>query len=130
MGIRSEIIHEKLQVQVKDENVGGEEKNWDIKGRDLHQFVESISETCNVESKKKNSRGSTKNLRNRFLQGKLLMRGSSNDNFFQAAIQCHTDNLTEGETVKNSRNDCECWVLSDSFSQMHFSYVEATLREV
>ena len=130
MGRKREIFHEKLQVQVKYENVGGEEKIWEFNGRDFHQLGESICESCNVESRRKNSRSSTKNLRDRFLQGKLPMRCSSNDYFFQAAIQCYAENLTEGEAVKKMRNVYDKWVLSETFSQRPFSTVEAKIREV
>ena len=130
MGIKSEIFHEKLQVQVKYEHEGGEDKIWDINGRDFHQLVESICESCNVESRRKNNPVSTKYLRDRFVQGKPPMKGSSNDYFFQAAIQCHADNLTAGEAVKKIRNVYDKWVLSDSFSQRPFSNVEAKIREV
>ena len=58
------------------------------------------------------------------------MRGSSNDYFYQAAIQCYADNLTEGEAVKKIRNVYDKWILSDSFSQRPFSNVEAKIREV
>jgi phage/plasmid-associated DNA primase len=130
VGIKSEIFHEKLQVQVRYENVGGEEKIWDINGRDFHRLVDNICESCNVESRRKSNRSSTKYLRDRFLQGRPPKKGSSNDYFFQAAIQCNTDNLTEGEAVEKIRNVYEKWVMSDSFSQRPFSNIETKIREV
>ena len=57
------------------------------------------------------------------------MKGSSNDYFFQAAIQSYADNLTEGEAVKKIRNVDDKGVLADSFSQMPFSNLEAKIRE-
>ena len=58
------------------------------------------------------------------------MKGSSNDYFFQAAIQCHADNLPEGEAVKKIRNVYDKWVLSDSFSHGPCSNVEVKIMDV
>lgn len=129
VGIGSEIFHEKLQTQIKYTNVGGK-RIWDLHGKDFHQLIDKICETCKVESKKKNNPGSAKYLRDRFTAGKPPNKGSSNNYFFQAAIQCNTDGLTQTEAVEKIKTVYDKWILTPAFSNRPFSNIESKIGEV
>ena len=71
----------------------GSDKIWSGSGRDFHDFVDTICQKLKVESRKKNNNSSYQNFRDRFREGGLPTKGSSNDYFHQAAIACNTDGL-------------------------------------
>jgi len=115
--------------QVVYENKGTD-KIWDAKGIDFHELIESICKICNVTGRKKNSRSSYKNLRDRFLKGYPPTKGTSNDYFFQAAIQCNTDGLSENEATEKIKLVYTKWTVSDDYSGRPWSNIEAKIREV
>lgn len=129
VGPGSEILHEKLQKHVVYENKGTD-VIWDAKGIDFHEFVDAICKNCNVESRKKNNPSSYKHLRDRFVAGQIPNPGQSNHYFFQAAIQCNTEGLTETECMKKIRIIYDKWSASDSFSDRPWLNIEAKIREV
>lgn len=129
VGPYSEIFHDKLNKQIVYES-RGTEKIWDAKGIDFHDFVDGICKNCNVESNKKNSRSSYKNMRDRFLEGKPPTKGQSNNYFFQAAMQCNTDGLTENEALEKIKVVYDKWALTDTFSDRPWSNIEAKVRDV
>ena len=129
VGPGSEIFHEKLKLPIVYENKGGD-KIFDAKGGDFHQFVDFICKSCNVTARKKNSRSSYKYMRERFLNGYPPGKGTSNDYFFQAAIQCNTDELTEQEALEKIKIIYEKWVTTDSYSDRPWSNIEEKIRDV
>jgi len=89
IGPGSEIFDHDTKKIVKYQNRGSE-KIWDAKGMDFHQFIDELCKQCKVQSRKRNSNSSHKNFRYRFLNGLLPTKGTSNDYFFNAALQCLT----------------------------------------
>ena len=53
----------------------------------------------------------------RFQQGEVPLKGTSNNYFFQAAMQCNTNGLTKEEAIDQIQIVYDKWVLSDSFSK-------------
>ena len=129
IGTCSQIIGEEIQQMVIYENKGTDEI-WDAKGIDFHQFVDELCSQCNVEPRKKNSRSSYKNLRDRFLQGLPPTKGASNDYFFQSAIQCNSDGLTENEALAKIGLVYDKWVQTDAYSDRPWSNIEGKVAEV
>jgi len=129
VGIGSEIQDKETHQMIMYENKGTD-RIWDAKGTDFHQFVDELCIQCNVESRKKNSRSSYKNLRDRFLQQLSPTKGTSNDYFFQSAIQCNTDGLTESEALEKIRIVYDKWALTDVYSERPWSNIESKVSEV
>ena len=129
IGPGSKIFHNKLQQMVTYQNKGTE-KIWNAKGLDFHAFIDGICRNCNVKSRKRNSNSSHKNLRDRFLKKLPPTKGTSNDYFFNAALQCNTDGLTESEAIEKIKLIYDKWIETDSFSNRPFSNIEAKIREV
>lgn len=129
VGVMSKIFHEELNQNVIYENKGTQ-KIYDAKGLDFHNFVDGLCKNLVVEPRKRNNRSSYKNFRDRFLNGLLPTKGTSNDYFFQAAIQCNNDGLTQNEALDKIKTVYDEWVLSDSFSNRPLSNIEAKISEV
>lgn len=129
VGINSEIFHDKLQKQIVYQNKGGK-KIWNLNGKDFHELIDKICDLCDVESRKKNNPGSYKYLRERFSDGEIPRKGSSNDYFFQAAIQCNTDELTKIEATEKIKTIYDKWTESKSFSDRPWSNIESKIDEV
>jgi len=129
IGVGSQVFDEDSQKMMSYENKGTD-TIWDAKGIDFHQFIDELCLQCKVESRKKNSRSSYKNLRERFLQGLPPTKGTSNDYFFQSAIQCNTDGLTQNEAQEKIRTIYDKWEQTDSFSERPWSNIEAKIAEV
>ena len=106
------------------------EKIWDVGGIDFHKFVDSLCTELGVESRKKESNSSYKYLRDKFLEGKLPTRGQSNHYFFQAAIQCKTDDLTENEALDKIKVIYDKWTLTNTFSDRPWPNIEFKVRDV
>ena len=123
------IFHERLQRNVTYEN-RGTAKIWDAKGMDFHNFVDGLCKNLGVTARKKTSRSSYKYLRDRFLKGEVPTEGSSNDYFFQAAIQCNTEKLTRQEALEKIKVVYDKWVKSDSYSGRPWSNIERKIDEV
>ncbi|MCE9652419.1 MAG: hypothetical protein K8Q89_05100 [Nitrosarchaeum sp.] len=108
----------------------GTNKIWNVDGMDFHQFVDKICTECNVEARRKNSNSSYKNYRDRFLKELPPTKGTSNDYFFQAGIQCNTDGLTESEALEKIRIVYDKWSSTNAFSDRPWSNIETKVREV
>jgi hypothetical protein len=108
----------------------GTDKIWNVDGMDFHQFVDKICFECNIEARRKNSNSSYKNYRDRFLNGLPPTKGTSNDYFFQAGIQCNTDGLTESEALEKIRIVYDKWSSTDAFSNRPWSNIESKIDEV
>ncbi|MDH3766394.1 MAG: hypothetical protein OER82_11380, partial [Nitrosopumilus sp.] len=128
VGPGSEIFHDKLERQVLYEN-RGTEKIYNAKEKDFHEFVDAVCKNCNVTGREK-ARSSCKYMRDKFLKGIPPTKGQSNDYFFQAALQCNTDDLSESETLEKIRTVYDKWQLSDAFSNRSWSTIEATISGV
>ena len=108
----------------------GSDKIWSGSGRDFHDFVDKICEKLKVVSRKKNSNSSYKNLRDRFREGGLPTKGSSNDYFHQAAIACNTDGLSIEEARDKIKVVYHKWSTSDTFSNRPWDNIETKIEEV
>ena len=128
VGPGSTILHDKLKRQVIYEN-RGTDKIWDAEGLDFNSFVDQLCLQCKVQPRKKNT-SSNFNMRQRFLQMLPPTPGTSNDYFFQAAIQCNTDGIAEESALEKIREVYDIWEQSSSFSNRPWSNIEAKIRDV
>jgi len=129
VGAYSQIFDEETKEITVYENKGTD-RIWDGKGKEFHQFTEEICSQCNVESRRRNSRSSHKNFRDRFLKELPPTKGTSNDYFFQSALQCNTDGLTESEALEKIRKVYDKWAQTDAFSERPWSNIEYKVSEV
>lgn len=129
VGPGSVILHDKLQKTVTYENKGTS-KIFDVKGKDFHDFVDELCIQCKVEGKKKSSTSSYKHLRERFGEGLVPLKGSSNNYFHQAALVCNTNELTREEALNKIKIVYDKWALTDYFTDRPWSNVEAKVNEV
>ena len=129
VGAYSQIIDKETQKIVKYENIGTNEV-WNANNMDFHQFVDELCTQCKVESRKRSSRSSHKNFRDRFLKGLPPTKGTSNDYFFNAPLQCNSDGLTESEATEKIKTVYDKWVQSDTFSDRPWSNIESKISEV
>jgi len=111
-------------------NNKGSDKIWSGDGRDFHDFVDTICEKLKVGSRKKNNNSSYQNFRDRFREGGLPTKGSSNDYFHQAAIACNTDGLSIDEARDKIKVVYHKWTTSDNFSNRPWENIEAKIEEV
>ena len=108
----------------------GSDKIWSGSGRDFHDFVDTICQKLKVESRKKNNNSSYQNLRDRFREGGLPTKGSSNDYFHQAAIACNTDGISIEEARDKIKVVYHKWTTSDNFSNRPWENIESKVTEV
>ena len=107
----------------------GSEKIWDACGKDFHEIINDICRQCNVTAKDK-PRSTLQNYRIRFKKGIPPSKGTSNDYFFQAVLQCNTDGLDEDQALAKIENVYKKWVATPEFSSRPWSNIEAKIREV
>jgi len=129
VGPGCEIFHDKLKKIVTYENKGTN-KIWDAKSIDFHEFIDGICKNCNVEARKKKFRSSYKNFRDRFLEGLPPTKGTSNDYFFQSAIQCNSDGLGKTQAIEKIKLVYDKWGNTPAYSNRPFSNIEAKINEV
>lgn len=129
VGVGCTIYHSKLGIDVTYENKGTD-KIWNGKGQEFHKFIEGLCTNLTLVGRKKTSRSSYKNYRERFLKGYPPTKGTSNDYFFQAAIQCNTDGLEKDEAIKRIQNVYDKWVDSDHYSQRPWDNILCKITEV
>jgi len=129
VGVGSQVFDKDIEKLVTYENRGSEVL-WNAKGIDFHQFIDELCQQCKVESNKRNSRSSYKNYRDRFLKGLIPTKGTSNDYFFQCALQCNTDGLSQNDAIEKIRIVYDKWVQSNSFSGRPFSNIETKIKDV
>lgn len=123
------IYHDKLKCDITYENRGSD-KIWNGKGQDFHKFVEILCTNLSLVGRKKSSRSSYKNYRERFLKGYVPTKGTSNDYFFQAAIQCNTDGFSQEEATAKIQAIYDKWVESDHYSERPWENVLRKITEV
>lgn len=129
VGPSCKILHEKLGKPIVYQNKGTA-KIWDAKGKDFHEIIDILCKNLDVTARKKSSRSSYKYLRERFQKGEVPTEGTSNDYFFQAAIQCNTDGLSHEDAITKIRTVYDKWIDSKSYSGRPWSNVEAKIKEV
>ena len=128
VGPGSVINHDKLCREVIYENRGSN-IIWDVKGIDFHQFVEDVCNNLDLKGKKR-LRQQNYEMRQRFLEGKVPTPGTSNDYFFQAALQCNTDGISETDALDKIQEIYLKWKKSEGFSARPWSNIETKIREV
>ena len=93
--------------------------------KDIHDFIDFIGKRCKVTPPKRNSnRSAHKQMRDRFNEGKLPTKGTSNDYFYNAGIQCLTDGMEQklersvilDQAIPRIEEIYNRWVVSDTFS--------------
>lgn len=129
VGVGSVVDHEKLHREVIYENKGVDETIWNAKGIDFHELIDQLCKACGVIARKKKSRSSYKYLRERFLEGKTPLKGTSNDFYHQAAIQCNTDGLSIDEAHVKIRENYDKWSDTGDFSHRPWSNIEEKIRD-
>jgi len=107
----------------------GTDKIWNAKGKDFHDFIDSLCDNLEVEPKNK-GRKNQWYYRQKFLKGEPPTKGISNDYFFQAVLQCNTDGLTQTQALEKIQTVYDKWQNSNSFSNRPWSNIEAKIREV
>lgn len=107
----------------------GSLKFYSAKGVDFHQFVDELCVKLKLVSKKKSSRSSYMEMRNRFKKGDMPTKGTSNDYFHQAAIQCNNDGLTIDETTEKIHIIYDEWKNSPDFSDRSWSNIQTKIQD-
>ena len=64
--------------------------------KDIHDFIDFICKSCKVNPPKKSGRNAHYDMRQRFKEGKIPTKGTSNDYFYNAGIQCLSDGIAQG----------------------------------
>lgn len=129
VGAGSVVDHEKLKKLVTYTNKGSL-KIWDGKRKDFHHLVDSLCKSLDVTGKKKDSRSSNLFLRKKFLKGEPPSKGQSNDYFYQAAIQCNSDGLSQQDALEKIRTVYDLWEKTTQFSGRPWKNIEDKLEEV
>lgn len=66
----------------------------------------------------------------RFQQGEVPLKGTSNNYFFQAAMQCNTNGLTKEKAIDQIKIIYDKWFLSESFSKRPWSNILFKINNV
>ena len=107
----------------------GTDKIFDAKGQDFESVVERICRRFGVQGKQK-TKNQNYEMRQRFKDGKLPSKGTSNDYFFNAALECNTEGLTKHEAIEKIRYVYENWEKSPTFSGRTWSNIETKIDDV
>lgn len=107
----------------------GPEKIWDAKGKDFLDFIDGLCENLSVESRARD-RQNCYYYRQKFLKGEPPSKGTSNDYFFQAALQCNTDELPQIQAEEKIRIVYDAWQQVDSFSGRPWSNILVKINDV
>jgi hypothetical protein len=107
----------------------GSDKLWDAKGKSWEEIIDDLCLQCQVEPSKK-TRSTLQNYRLRFKKGVPPVKGTSNDYFFQAALVCNTEGLSQLEAIDKLQKIYDKWTLTDSYSDRPFSNIEAKITDV
>lgn len=129
VGPESNIDHKELGKNITYHNVGTD-KIWAIKNTEFHDFITQLCKKLKVVGIKKPNRSSYKNFRARFLQNLPPSKGTSNDYFFQAAIQCNNDGLTQFEAIEAIQKIYNLWSVTPAYSHRPWINIEQKIQEV
>ncbi len=92
--------------------------------KDIHDFIDFICKSCKVNPPKKSGRNAHYDMRDRFKEGKIPTKGTSNDYFYNAGIQCFTNGLEKNlerevileRAIPVVEKIYNKWAVSDDFS--------------
>lgn len=92
--------------------------------KDIHDFIDFICKSCKVNPPKKSGRNAHYDMRQRFKEGKIPTKGTSNDYFYNAGIQCLSDGIAQGlerdvilsKSIPVIEEIYNKWAVSDDFS--------------
>jgi phage/plasmid-associated DNA primase len=114
MGIGSEIYHDKLSKNVVYENIGTD-VIWDLKGIDFNSFVDQLAVKTDTVGKQF-TKNQNYQQRQRFQNDQLPMSGTSNNYFFNSALQCNSDGMSKEEATEKIKVIYDKWKQSPTFS--------------
>ena len=106
--------------------------------KDIHDFIDYIQGCCKVNPPKRDSnRSAHKQMRDRFKEGKVPTKGTSNDYFYNAGIQCLTNGLEENlerdvileRAIPVVEEIYNKWVVSDTYSGRTWENVLTKLND-
>jgi hypothetical protein len=106
--------------------------------KDIHDFIDFICSRCKVNPPKRDSnRSAHKHMRDRFKEGKVPTKGTSNDYFYNAGIQCLTNGLEENlerdvileKSIPVVEEIYNKWVVSDTYSGRTWENVLTKLND-
>jgi len=106
--------------------------------KDIHDFIDFICSRCKVTPPKRDSnRSAHKHMRDRFKEGKVPTKGTSNDYFYNAGIQCLTNGLEENlerdvileRAIPVVEEIYNKWVVSDTYSGRTWENVLTKLND-
>lgn len=106
--------------------------------KDIHDFIDFICSRCKVNPPKRDSnRSAHKHMRDRFKEGKVPTKGTSNDYFYNAGIQCLTNGLEENlerdvileRAIPVVEEIYNKWVVSDTYSGRTWENVLTKLND-
>ncbi len=123
--IKDDVTNEILSYENK-----GTDVIWNAKGNDFNTFIDELCKQCKVTPRKRGSRNTYLYYRQKFLKGETPTQGTSNDFFHQAALQCNTDQLTQGEAIEKIRIAYDKWAETKAYSARAWSNIEAKIKEV
>ena len=129
VGPKSNIYHKELEKNITYHNLVTD-NIWAVKNVEFHNFISQLCKKLKVVGIKKKNRSSYKNFRHRFLQNLPPTKGTSNDYFFQAAIQCNDDGLTQFEAIEIIQKIYNLWTETPAYSHRPWSNVEQKIQEV
>ena len=106
--------------------------------KDIHDFIDFVCKSCKVSPPKRDSnRSAHKQMRDRFKEGKVPTKGTSNDYFYNAGIQCLTNGLEENlerdvileRAIPVVEEIYNKWVVSDTYSGRTWENVLTKLND-
>lgn len=127
VGCMSQIIENNQTL--KYENIGTN-VILDQGGMNFDDFIDKVCQLFGVVGKKRESRSSNQNLRIRFKEGKLPVKGTSNDYFFQAALYCNTEGYNKTDAENKIREIYNQWTNSEDYSQRPWNNIQAKIDDV
>jgi hypothetical protein len=99
-------------------------------GMNYDDFLDRVCQLFGVVGKKRDSRSSNRNLRERFKENKLPMPKTSNDYFFQAALWCNSEGYSKEDAEEKIREIFNRWSMSETYSQRPWSNIQAKIDDV
>ena len=105
--------------------------------KDIHDFIDYIQGCCKVYPPKRSGRNAHYDMRQRFKEGKIPTKGTSNDYFYNAGIQCLTNGLEQNlerdvileRAIPVVEEIYNKWVVSDTYSGRTWENVLTKLND-
>lgn len=127
IGCGSDVFDFKKNKRMFYENKGSD-IIWDAKGKNFDSFVDFICKRCEVTGQP-SDKSANYEMRRRFKAGKVPTKGTSNHYFYNAAIQCLTDDLTLEEATQRIHEVYDKWVTSDTYSGRDWNNVQTKIKD-